>query len=147
MSLRFRQIHMDFHTSERIAGVGAAFDAQAFADTLARAHVDSVTCFARCHHGWIYYDTAAHPERRHPHLERDLLREQIEACHARGIRVPIYTTVQWDHHTAGGHPEWRGGTPGGAPGGAPPLAGRVFCQLLLESPPAGFLPPPPPRHH
>ncbi len=51
--LRFRQVHLDFHTSEHIAGVADDFDAEAFADTLAKAHVDSVTCFARCHHGWI----------------------------------------------------------------------------------------------
>ena len=65
--------------------------------------MNSITCFARCHHGWIYYDSARHPERRHPHLERNLLPEQIAACHARDIRVPIYTTVQWDHYTAERH--------------------------------------------
>jgi hypothetical protein len=132
--LRFRQIHMDFHTSEHIEGVGAAFDGEVFADTLARAHVDSVTCFARCHHGWIYYDTAVHPERRDPHLERDLLREQIEACHARGIRVPIYTTVQWDHLTAKLHPEWRVVTPEGALEGTPPFEAGFYRKLCLNSP-------------
>ena len=85
--LPFRQIHLDFHTSELIPDVGIDFDPDEFADTLVRAHVNSITCFARCHHGWIYYDTALNPERRHPHLNRDLLREQIEACHARGIRA------------------------------------------------------------
>ncbi len=62
--LRFRQIHLDFHTSEHITGIASKFDADQFADTLARASVDSVTCFARGHHGWIYYDTALNPERR-----------------------------------------------------------------------------------
>jgi hypothetical protein len=33
-SLRFRQIHLDFHTSEQIAGVASEFDAETFADTL-----------------------------------------------------------------------------------------------------------------
>ena len=55
-ALRCRQVHLDFHTSPHIEGVGAAFDPDHFAATLAAAHVDSVTCFARCHHGWIYYD-------------------------------------------------------------------------------------------
>lgn len=32
------------------------------------ARVNSVTCFARCHHGYIYYDTKINPERRHPNL-------------------------------------------------------------------------------
>src|SRR5690606_14482313 len=97
--LRFRQIHLDFHTSEAIANIGGDFDAAAWADQLAAAHVDSITCFARCHHGWIYYESAKHPERRHPHLARNLLVEQIEAAHARDIRVPVYTTVMWDHYT------------------------------------------------
>ena len=104
--LRFRQIHLDFHTSRAIEGVGAAFDPEEFATTLERAHVNFINCFARCHHGWIYYDTHAFPERRHPHLTRNLLKEQIDACHARGIRVPIYVTIQWDHFTATRHPEW-----------------------------------------
>jgi Hypothetical glycosyl hydrolase 6 len=132
--MRLRQIHMDFHTSEAIAGVGADFDPDEFADTLARAHVDSVTCFARCHHGWIYYDTTADPDRRHPHLERDLLREQIEACHARGIRVPIYTTVQWDHHTVALHPEWRVMEPDGRLEGSPPFEAGFYRKLCLNSP-------------
>ncbi len=79
-----RQIHLDFHTSEAIEGIGADFDPHEFATTLARAHVNSITVFARCHHGWIYYQSQANPERVHPHLARpNLLREQIEACHAR----------------------------------------------------------------
>ena len=106
LSLPMRQIHLDFHTSEHIAGIGADFDADEFADTLFAAGVNSITCFARGHHGWIYYDSAAHPQNIHPHLERNLLKEQIEACHARGIRAPIYTTVQWDHLMAVQHPEW-----------------------------------------
>jgi len=105
--LPFRQIHLDFHTSPHIPGVGADFDPDEYADTLARAHVNSVTTFARCHHGHIYYDSKLNPERIHPSLTHvDLLKQQIEACHARGIKAPIYTTVQWDKLTAQQHPEW-----------------------------------------
>ncbi|HEY0075583.1 MAG TPA: beta-galactosidase trimerization domain-containing protein [Abditibacteriaceae bacterium] len=105
--LNFRQIHLDFHTSENIPGIGADFDAEEFAQTLEKARVNSITCFARCHHGYIYYDSKTNPERIHPHLERkNLLIEQIEACHKRGIRVPIYTTVQWDEYTADRQRDW-----------------------------------------
>jgi hypothetical protein len=105
--LRFRQIHLDFHTSECVEGIGAKFDPDEFAGTLDRARVNSVTTFARCHHGWLYYDSKLFPERVHPHLARkDLLPDQIAACHKRGIRVPIYITVQWDHFSAEAHPEW-----------------------------------------
>jgi len=103
-NLRFRQVHLDFHTSELIPGVGSEFCPDEFADTLKAAHVNSVTCFSRCHHGMIYHDTAKFPERRHPSLTCNLLREQIDACHARDIRVPIYITVQWDMYTCRRHP-------------------------------------------
>ena len=39
----FRQVHLDFHTSPAIPEVGADFDAEAFADRLVAARVNSVT--------------------------------------------------------------------------------------------------------
>ena len=102
-----RQVHLDFHTSPHIPGVGADFDAGAFAATLKRAHVNSVTLFAKCHHGYTYYPSkvcAAHPGLA---PDRDLLGEQIAALHAVGIRCPIYITVGWDALAARNHPDWR----------------------------------------
>jgi hypothetical protein len=118
-----RQVHLDFHTPAWAEGVGADFDADAFAATLANAGVTSITCFARCHHGLCYYPSRANPELVHPNLAvPDLLGPQVEACHARGIRVPAYTTVQWDQRQAQDHPEWvltgENGGPTG-PGGRP----------------------------
>jgi len=132
--LRFRQIHLDFHTSEHIPGVGSEFDADEFAETLKAAHVNSVTCFARCHHGWIYYDTEQFPERRHPELSCNLLAEQIEACHARDIRVPIYITVQWDHYTAREHPEWLVCDENGCIPGTKPFEPGFYRRLCLNTP-------------
>lgn len=137
--LRYRQIHLDFHTSEAIAGIGDRFDPDAFADTLARAHVNSITCFARCHHGWMYYNTRLFPERRHPHLRRHLLEEQIAACHARDIRVPIYITVQWDHYTANHHPEWLVVDERGCQTGTPPYEAGFYRRLCLNSPYVAWL--------
>jgi hypothetical protein len=134
IDLRFRQIHLDFHTSEHIEGIGSAFDPEEFASRLEEARVNSVTCFARGHHGYIYFDTEAFPERRHPHLTRNLLKEQIEACHARNIRVPIYITVQWDHFTANEHPEWLVLTDQGSPEGTPPYEAGFYRKLCLNSP-------------
>ncbi|NPV46199.1 MAG: beta-galactosidase [Armatimonadetes bacterium] len=138
-NLRFRQIHLDFHTSEEIPGIGSAFDANEFADTLAEANVNSVTCFSRCHHGWIYHETAKFPERKHPHLTCNLLAEQIEACHARGIRVPIYVTVRWDHFTARQHPEWLVVDENGCFVGTKPYEAGFYRQLCLNSPYVDFL--------
>lgn len=105
--LPFRQIHMDFHTSEQIAPICQSFDPEEFASTLERAHVNSVTCFAVCHHGMLYYDSQKFPEMVHPGLkDKNLLVHQIEACHRHGIRVPVYITVQWNYHQSRMHPEW-----------------------------------------
>ena len=103
--LRYRQVHLDFHTSELIEDIASQFDPTEFAQTLKKSYVDSVTVFGRCHHGMIYYDTDLYPERRHPYLRRNLLKEQIEACHRLDIGTPIYLTVQWDQSTSGVDPD------------------------------------------
>jgi putative glycosyl hydrolase-like family 6 (GHL6) protein len=117
--LPFRQVHLDFHTSPLIEGTGADFDAEEFARTLREARVDSITCFAVCHHGLSYYPTTIGT--MHPHLKRDLLGEQVEACHKHGIRVPAYITVVWAEEQANQHPEWRQVRKDGMPAGREPL--------------------------
>lgn len=104
--LRYRQIHLDFHTSEHIPGIGSAFDPDTFVSTLKKAHVDSITIFAKCHHGWSYYPTKAGAP--HPNLARpDLLGDMVTALSAADIECPIYISVQWDERNARLHPEWR----------------------------------------
>ncbi|RYC71673.1 alpha-amylase family protein [Spirosoma sordidisoli] len=137
--LRFRQVHLDYHTSELITDVGAQFDPDEFADTLAKARVNSVTCFGRCHHGYIYHDTKRFPERHHPHLKRNLLKEQIEACHKRNIRVPVYLTVQWDHFTAREHPEWIVIDEHGKASGTEPFDAGFYRNLDVNTPYGDFL--------
>ena len=120
-TLRQRQIHLDFHTGPAIPDVGADFDAKQFAQTMKRAHVNSVTVFAKCHHGHLYYATQ-HPA-RHPHLKAglDLTREQVDALHAEGIRAPIYISVLFDEYAANTYPEWVAKGPDGANIGRKPL--------------------------
>jgi len=104
--LRYRQVHLDFHTSEHIPDVGLHFDREQFVGALKKAHVNSVTVFARGHHGWCYYPSSVGAP--HPNLKRpDLLGEMVEACRQADINVPVYITVQWDERTAREHPEWR----------------------------------------
>ncbi len=103
--LRYRQIHLDFHTGPAIPGIGAAFDKQAWQETLKAAHVDSVTTFAKCHHGWSYHETKV--GKMHPHLEFDLLRAQFDASKEIDVNVPIYISAGVDNMIAYDHPEWR----------------------------------------
>lgn len=109
-----RTVHLDFHTGPDVQGVGSAFDPDAFAKTFVEAGVDSVTVFAKCHHGRLYFGTAdgsdtdtGRPE-RHPGLaaDLDLLARQVDALHGVGIRAPIYLSVQCDEYAADAHPDW-----------------------------------------
>ncbi len=103
--VRLRQVHLDFHTAGAIPDVGRDFDPEAFARTVKAAHVDSMTVFAKCHHGYSYHPTAV--GRMHPSLHFDLLGAQIAALHRVDIRAPIYISVGWDELMADEHPEWR----------------------------------------
>ena len=99
-----RQVHLDFHTSEFIPGIGEKFDKKQFQEALKTAHLNQINIFAKCHHSWSYYPTKiGNP---HPNLKIDLLGAQIEACHEIGVKCPIYFTVGWSAHDAETHPEW-----------------------------------------
>ena len=44
--MRFRQVHLDFHTSEKISDIGTKFDKEQFQEALKVGHVDSITVFS-----------------------------------------------------------------------------------------------------
>ena len=54
--MNFRQVHLDFHTSEKIDGIGSRFSKKQFQEALKAGHVNSITVFSKCHHGWAYQD-------------------------------------------------------------------------------------------
>lgn len=103
-SLKFRQIHLDFHTSEKIGGIGSQFDQKQFQEALKIGHVNSITLFSKCHHGWAYHPSKANV--RHPHLDFDLLGAQIQAAHEIGVKTPVYLSAGLDEKVARQHPEW-----------------------------------------
>ncbi len=109
--LRFRQIHLDFHTSPSIPGIGERFDKAQFQAALKRGHVDSITIFSKCHHGWSYHETAVGA--KHPHLSFDLLEAQVQACREIDVNYPIYLSAGVDNLASHEHPEWRRITPEG----------------------------------
>lgn len=104
-SLPFRQVHLDFHTSPHIEGIGAKFDRAKWQDTLLAAGVNSITLFSKCHQGWSYHPTRV--GKIHPHLSFDLLRAQFDACKEVGIAVPIYLSAGLDGVAGHVHPEWQ----------------------------------------
>ncbi|MFI4912680.1 MAG: alpha-amylase family protein [Sedimentisphaeraceae bacterium JB056] len=105
MILNYRQVHLDFHTSEAIEEVGNDFNKEKFQESLKVGHVNSVTCFAKCHHGWSYYDSEKFP--RHPGLSFDLLRAQFDACKDIGVSVPVYISAGFDEYAARTNRGWQ----------------------------------------
>ena len=103
--LRYRQIHLDFHTSPHIPGIGAKFDKKRWQETLKDAAVDSITLFSKCHHGWSYHPTKV--GKIHPHLNFDLLRAQYDATKEIGINAPIYLSAGFDQMAADEQPGWQ----------------------------------------
>ena len=101
-----RQVHLDFHTSEYIRGVGSKFDKRQFQNALIEGHVNSVTVFGKCHHGFHYFPTTVGTI--HPGLSdgRDFAGEMMDACHEIGVYAPLYLTLGWSALDAKEHPEW-----------------------------------------
>lgn len=99
-----RQVHLDFHTSEEIQGIGKEFSKEQFQGALQTGHINSINIFAKGHHGWCYYPSEV--AEQHPQLDFDLLGEQIAACHEIGVRAQAYVTVGWSAKDAREHPEW-----------------------------------------
>ncbi len=100
----WRKVHLDFHNSEHVRSIGADFDAEAFGNTLAAAHVNAIVVFAKDMHGYFYYPSAYGPV--HPGLSFDLLGAQVAACRKRGVAVYAYYCTAWDNYLARSHPEW-----------------------------------------
>jgi len=102
--MRFRQVHLDFHTSEAIDNIGKNFSKKQFQEMLIKGHIDSITVFAKCHHGWAYHPTKENE--MHPGLDFDLLGVMIEAAHEINVKTPVYISAGLDEKEARRHPEW-----------------------------------------
>ena len=102
--MKFRQVHLDFHTSEHIFDIGEKFDKKQFQEALKKGHVDSVTLFSKCHHGWAYHPSKAND--MHPNLSFDLLKAQLDAAHEIDVKTPIYLSAGLDEKIVMKHSEW-----------------------------------------
>ena len=102
--LRKRQVHLDFHTSEYVP-VGKCFSKEQFQKALKAGHIDSITVFSKCHHGWSYHPTEVNEI--HPQLDFDLLGAQLEACKEIDVNAPVYISAGYDEKEYIKRPEWR----------------------------------------
>ncbi len=101
MSIKYRQVHLDFHTSEHIKGIGSRFTPEGFKQSLIEGNINSITLFSKCHHGWAYHPSKANV--MHPHLDFDLLGEQLKVCHELGVRTQLYFSGGLDEKYAREH--------------------------------------------
>ncbi|MGM9626259.1 MAG: beta-galactosidase trimerization domain-containing protein [Eubacteriales bacterium] len=125
-NLRYRQVHLDFHTSPAIPSVGERFSREQFAEALKRGHVDSITVFSKCHHGYSYHPTKANV--MHPGLKFDLLGEELAVCKELGVNAPVYISAGLDEKEANLHPEWLNRpTPNAGPDFLNAAYYKLFC--------------------
>ncbi|MCQ2432877.1 MAG: beta-galactosidase trimerization domain-containing protein [Clostridia bacterium] len=103
-NMRFRQVHLDFHTSPAIPSVGEKFFKEQFAEALKRGHVNSITIFSKCHHGYSYHPTEVNEI--HPGLKFDLLGAELEVCRELNVNAPVYISAGLDEKEAVRHREW-----------------------------------------
>ncbi|MBQ8762657.1 MAG: beta-galactosidase trimerization domain-containing protein [Clostridia bacterium] len=101
---RKRQVHLDFHTNGTLP-VGKNFSKEQFQKALKTGHVNSITVFSKCHHGWSYHPTEANE--MHPELDFDLLGAQLEACKEIDVNAPVYISAGFDEKEYIKRPEWR----------------------------------------
>lgn len=99
-----RAVHFDFHNMPGIQDLGRDFDAAAFAQRLADAHVDYINFFAQCNRGYAYYPTKVGIP--YPGLQRDIFGEVLRECHARGIGVTAYINIGLMHEQQRRNPHW-----------------------------------------
>ena len=102
--LPFRQVHLDFHTSEWMPDVGSEFSEENFRQALIEGHISSITLFSKCHHGWSYHPTKVN--KMHPTLKTDLLDRQLEVGEELGIRTQIYISAGVDERKAVEYPRF-----------------------------------------
>jgi len=106
-------VHLDFHTSEKIKDIGGEFDKEEFIAALKTARLDSISIFAKCHHGCFYYESEKFFT--HPYLKKLLLDLQVEACKEAGVSSKIYISAGFDEYSARENPQWLLVKPDGTP--------------------------------
>jgi len=100
-----RSINPEFHNPGFVKNLGKNFNAKAFVLAYKESGVNTInTLFAKCHHGYSYYNTQIGT--KHPHLKFDMMGEIIEEAHRQGIKVKVYYSVGWDDLAAHNNKDW-----------------------------------------
>lgn len=99
-----RAIHIDFHTMPGIYNFNEKWDASAFAQRLADAHVKYINTFAKCNVGFCYYPSKVGPV--YPGMKGDMFGDLLRECHKRDIGVTAYFNIAIDQEACRLHSNW-----------------------------------------
>ncbi len=100
---RFCKSHPDFHAPAHVA-VGGRLDGHEYGRRLRECGADTVVAFAKCHYGFSYYPTRVGTP--HPQLQKDMVGEIVEGCHAHDVAVVGYLSTFLDTAAVEQHPDW-----------------------------------------
>ncbi|HMO83548.1 MAG TPA: beta-galactosidase [Lacipirellulaceae bacterium] len=102
----YRRAVIDMHIPDWDSKFFSQFDPDAYADMLVKSRSESVVCYCQSHVGLFNYPTKVGQQHRGWHGV-NMLQRMIDACHARGVAVQIYTSLVFDRWAGDKHPEWR----------------------------------------
>lgn len=103
----YRKLFFDFHSPGTTEGLASAYDAECWISRLQAAHATAVSVFTKCGYGYSFYQKGT-IRYKHPHLPAgvDMLGEQIEALHRRGMQAIGYYHTFNSEPVACDHPDW-----------------------------------------
>jgi hypothetical protein len=103
----YRKLFFDFHSPGTTEGLASAYDAERWIGRMQAAHAQAVSVFTKCGYGYSYYQKGS-VRYQHPYLPQgvDMLGEQIEALHKRGMQAIGYYHTFNSESIAAAHPDW-----------------------------------------
>jgi hypothetical protein len=102
----YRRAVIDMHIPDWDDAFLSRLDVDQYVAMLVKARAQSIVAYAMSHVGLFNYPTKV--GRQHGNLKgRNIVREVIDGCHAKGIAVVLYNSLIFDRKSADLHPEWR----------------------------------------
>ncbi|MFW6189256.1 MAG: alpha-L-fucosidase [Planctomycetota bacterium] len=122
---RYCKSHPDFHAPAHVA-VGGELDGREYGRRLSESGADTVVIFAKGHYGFSYYPTEVGTP--HPRLQKDMVAEVVNGCHAHDVAVVAYFSTFLDTAAVEQHPDW------GARNRERELGAGKYGRVCLNSP-------------
>jgi hypothetical protein len=102
----YRRAVIDMHIPDWDEAFLSRLDVGQYVAMLEKARAQSIVAYAMSHVGLFNYPTKV--GRQHKNLKgRNIVREIIDGCRAKGIAVVLYNSLIFDRTSADLHPEWR----------------------------------------